>query len=403
MNEHLISVIVPIYNVEKYLCKCIESIINQTYKNLQIILVDDGSTDNSKKICDEYAKLDSRIKVIHKSNGGLISARKAGLKIAEGEFISNIDGDDWIESNMYEEMLKNILDTDADFVNSGVIYVYVENDKVNEIYDCNFDTCVIENPKMNVDIWKGFFYHYDKMILNSYLWSKLFKRKIFIECYENLSDSANYGEDRITLTEIILKCKKISFLKKCFYHYVFKREGSFTSKRNSKIIFWSVKMYEEIFKLLNKYEMYESLKKYLDAALVTRVLMAIDDTKIYPENIPLWQFDDINSLKNKKIIIYGAGQVGKDFYHQLKKFSEIKIVGWSDKNISKNNLLKSIDELKNFDYDLILIAVVKQGMAKQIEDELKSLGIAEEKILWKAPKQITVSNLEDKIEKIGIN
>ncbi|OUQ56652.1 hypothetical protein B5E58_10530, partial [Tyzzerella sp. An114] len=97
MENKKISVIVPIYNVEKYLNRCVDSIINQTYKNLEIILVDDGSPDNCGKICDEYAKKDNRIKVVHKENGGVSSARNVGLNIATGDYIGFVDGDDWID------------------------------------------------------------------------------------------------------------------------------------------------------------------------------------------------------------------------------------------------------------------------------------------------------------------
>ena len=100
----MISVIIPIYNVENYLKKCIESVINQTYKNLEIILVNDGSNDNSKNIIDEYSTIDNRIKVINKENGGLSDARNAGIEIAKGDYITFLDSDDWIELNMYEKL-----------------------------------------------------------------------------------------------------------------------------------------------------------------------------------------------------------------------------------------------------------------------------------------------------------
>lgn len=401
MNRNiLISVVVPVYNTEKYLIKCLNSILNQTYKNLQIILVDDGSTDNSGHICDEYALKDDRIQVIHKANGGLVSARKAGLKLATGEYVSNIDSDDWLEPNMYEEMLDNLLQTGADFVNTGVIYVYInKNDEISEVFDCNFETIVIDNPKMNVDIWKGFLYHYDKMFLNSYLWSKLFKRDFFISCYENLPDESNYGEDRITLTECILKCQKISFLKKCYYHYVSKRAGSYTAKRGLTGVFWAARMYEEIFKLFKKYNIYEAMQKYLDSASVTRILWAINDSDIYPNKIPVWRCKIQNSFKNKKIIIYGASQVGRDYYNQLIDENDIHIVGWVDKNFHKYNYIERrvdpVISIKNADYDLILIAVTKQGMAKQISDELLSLGVDEDKIFWQSPMQVTDCEVEE--------
>lgn len=116
MCENTISVVVPVYNVEKYLVRCIESIINQSYKNLEIILVDDGATDNSGAICERYAECDSRIKVIHKKNGGLSSARNAGLAVAQGAYVGFVDSDDDIDIHMYERMYQVIADEKVDFV-----------------------------------------------------------------------------------------------------------------------------------------------------------------------------------------------------------------------------------------------------------------------------------------------
>ena len=109
MNE-LVSIIVPVYNVEKYIKKCVDSLITQTYSNLEIILVNDGSPDNSGKICDEYAQSDSRIKVIHKANGGLSDARNTGIDIAEGQYIFFLDSDDWIDCQCIEK-LHNLIKT----------------------------------------------------------------------------------------------------------------------------------------------------------------------------------------------------------------------------------------------------------------------------------------------------
>ena len=111
---YLISIIVPVYNVESYLKKCLESIINQTYKNIEIILIDDGSTDSSGKICDDYANKDKRIKVIHKQNGGVSDARNTALDICRGDYIGFIDSDDYIELDMYETLLKFLLNNNLD-------------------------------------------------------------------------------------------------------------------------------------------------------------------------------------------------------------------------------------------------------------------------------------------------
>ncbi|MBQ2932571.1 MAG: glycosyltransferase family 2 protein [Clostridia bacterium] len=134
--ETLISVIVPVYNVEKYLEKCIDSILAQTYKNLEIILVDDGSTDNSGKICDEYEKKDARIKVVHKENGGQGSARNLGLDICKGQFVSFVDSDDRIKPDMLERMLSALQKNSADIAicgiatNTGIKYID------NPVFEC---------------------------------------------------------------------------------------------------------------------------------------------------------------------------------------------------------------------------------------------------------------------------
>lgn len=114
-----LSVIVPVYNVETYLNRCIDSIINQTYKNLEIILVDDGSTDKSGKICDKYAAIDSRIKVIHKKNGGLVSARKYGVMNATGDYITDVDSDDWIENQAFSYMIEKLSQYNPDMLVLG--------------------------------------------------------------------------------------------------------------------------------------------------------------------------------------------------------------------------------------------------------------------------------------------
>ena len=116
MDNSLVSIIIPIYNVEQYLDRCIKSVINQTYKNIEIILVDDGSTDKCPEICDQYAQKDNRIVVIHKENGGLSSARNAGMKVLKGEYMLFVDSDDWIKGNTVEELLQIAIEHDVDFV-----------------------------------------------------------------------------------------------------------------------------------------------------------------------------------------------------------------------------------------------------------------------------------------------
>ena len=134
-----ISVIVPVYKVEPYLRRCVDSILDQTYSDFELILVDDGSPDNCPDICDDYARQDSRVKVIHKENGGLSDARNAGLRIAAGAYVSFVDSDDFIRKDMYEVMLAELICADADFIKSEK-----KKDKAAAII---FDSAVESKPK----------------------------------------------------------------------------------------------------------------------------------------------------------------------------------------------------------------------------------------------------------------
>ena len=120
----MVSIIIPVYNVEKYLPRCIESVLSQTYSSIEIILVDDGSVDNSGKICDEIASVNPKVKVIHKENGGLSDARNAGIKIAQGEYFSFIDSDDWIHEDTYRILADKIKQNHADIICFGMIELY---------------------------------------------------------------------------------------------------------------------------------------------------------------------------------------------------------------------------------------------------------------------------------------
>ena len=145
MSKELISVIVPVYKVEQYLDKCISSIVNQTYDNLEIILVDDGSPDNCPKICDNWAEKDQRIKVVHKQNGGLSSARNEGIVVATGKYISFIDSDDYIDSQTYEKMIFSITSTEADMCICGMKWVNEDGSLFQGVQESTVKNEVLED------------------------------------------------------------------------------------------------------------------------------------------------------------------------------------------------------------------------------------------------------------------
>jgi glycosyltransferase involved in cell wall biosynthesis len=212
MNMPLISVIVPIYNVEIYLEKCLNSIINQTYKNLEIILIDDGSPDNCGKICDEYAKKDKRIKVIHKPNGGLSDARNTGLDIAKGEYIAFVDSDDYIAEEMCEELLDIAQKEEADIVVCGV-------------YDVRKEGITVFDRNLNVSDKDTILYQIFTDYYPSYSWNKFFKAHLFSEIrFPHIK-----FEDLFIMPTLILAAQKISFTPKAYYYYNRTNENSITS------------------------------------------------------------------------------------------------------------------------------------------------------------------------------
>ena len=167
----MISIIIPIYNVDKYLTKCIESIVSQTYQDLEIIMVDDGSSDACPQICDQYAEKDSRIVVIHQKNSGVSAARNAGLKVATGKYISFIDADDYIEFDMYENMVRAFEIEDSELVICG--YDYVDED--------GNTTRLYREKEHEIINQKECFRRYFDMppSIRLVVWNKLFKKEIF--------------------------------------------------------------------------------------------------------------------------------------------------------------------------------------------------------------------------------
>ena len=198
-----ISVIIPVYNVEKYLKRCLDSVINQTYKNLEIILVDDGSTDNSGKICDEYAQKDKCIVVIHKENGGLSDARNKGLGICTGDYISFIDSDDWIEKDFFEYVVNNIKDNDLlifdYYITNGKFSKWIKYN--NTEFELKKENCLLKLTKAEIQ---------------SYAWNKIYKINLFDDI--RFPKGRNY-EDQAIMHLIVDKSEKIRYCNKAFYNY----------------------------------------------------------------------------------------------------------------------------------------------------------------------------------------
>lgn len=216
-----ISIIVPVYNVEKYLIRCLDSIVNQTYKNLEIILVDDGSTDRCSEICDIYAGKDKRINVIHKENGGLSDARNRGIEIATGEYLAFVDSDDYIAANMYEVLLERMLNDGSDMAVCNFLYVD-EQEKLLEESNCDIpiiNECIETRAAIHkLTEAKSWYY--------VVAWNKLYRKEIFRRLRY---PKGKYHEDEFVIHHIIQNCRLISCVKDPMYYYV-QRDKSIMSQ-----------------------------------------------------------------------------------------------------------------------------------------------------------------------------
>lgn len=217
MRNELISVIVPIYNVEKYLHRCVDSILGQTYHNLEIILIDDGSPDNCSIICDEYAQKDYRIRVVHKTNGGLSDARNVGIEAATGEYLMFVDSDDFIAANMIEKLYHALLVNNADI--SICNFKYVDENGASILFNPRFSNSKLpiqDGVISGTDILK------EKLFATKcwywvVAWNKLYKKSIFSEIRYPVG---KIHEDEFVIHAILMKCDKVACVSEMLYYYV---------------------------------------------------------------------------------------------------------------------------------------------------------------------------------------
>ena len=217
--DELISVIVPVYNVEKYLERCVKSIQNQTYKKLEIILVDDGSPDNCGKMCDEYAESDSRIRVIHKANGGLSDARNVGIEASKGDYLMFIDSDDWIDEKMVEVLYHTLNQYEADIAECSYRNLYAD--------------CIIEETNCTGNVVTGDnIFALEAMLDWKYFkpnaWNKLYKRSVIGDVRY---PKGKLHEDEYTTYKFMYNAKKLVYIDFSFYNYDRRRTDSITGEK----------------------------------------------------------------------------------------------------------------------------------------------------------------------------
>ena len=279
-----ISVIVPVYKAEKYIHRCIDSLLAQTFKNFELLLIDDGSPDSSGKICDEYASIDSRVRVFHKGNGGVSSARQYGLEHAVGDYVIHADPDDWVESEMLQELYNKAISENADML---ICDYYLFDLSTNR------KTYVKVSPPLNSEELLA------KIIsgeVHASLWNKLIKRTLFFGNKIAFIEGLNMYEDLSVMFRLVYFANKIAYVPEPLYYYVIGRSGSYTSQKMSlsqqKNITDLIVLFDEFFKDKNiEGEIFKEVR-YFKAGTLCKIalygnLEYYEQTKTIYEDIEL--------------------------------------------------------------------------------------------------------------------
>lgn len=379
----LISVIVPIYGIERYIGLCIESILNQTYDNLEILLVDDGSPDRCGEICDLYARKDSRIQVIHKKNGGLVSARKAGLLASHGEYVGYVDGDDWIGPGFYESLVTLAVVSDADMVAAGHSRDLFSKSEhfINSILPGLYEGERLEQLRCEM-LSYGEFY---RPGITTYVWNKLFRRQILLEPQLSVDERITIGEDGAVTYPALMRCKRVYVADNCAYHYR-QREDSMLKKSSSfreeasrlRVLYESLLAFAQA--QPEKYALRQQVVDYLLGICIMRsgglVPDADDEAFIYPFG---------KDFHGKDVVIYSAGTFGQQLVNRFREHEKCNVVGWVDDDYWEYRRccldVDPVESIVEHSYDYILVATVDCQVAQRIKRRLLDYGISEEKIL----------------------
>ena len=369
-----LSVCVPVHNTANVLRRCIESLLEQTYPNLEIILVDDGSDDGSGDVCDEYAACHENVIALHQAAQGPIMARYQAVLAASGSVVTFVDSDDFVAHEMYKELMSLRLQYRADVVMSGAIRYHSDEHQV-----CTHD-CVPKGLYNAQDIRDKFFpvmlWFNDNFGVDPALWSKVFSREILLPCYEQIKNlDFHYGEDMAIVYPLLCYCKSVYVTHRSYYYH---RQRSYGEVPG---------YVRDVFYLDKLYILYKFLRKKLGVCggdLLRQIDMwyahAVNYKKrcygLYYEFSSSYLFPFGKVKQGTVVAIYGAGRVGHEFVAQLEKTNYAGNVLWVDINYKQRQAqglhVKAPRCLTEETFDVLVVAIKSKDMQKKIADVLYS-------------------------------
>lgn len=377
-----ISVIVNIYNEESFLRPCVESILSQTIQPLEIILVDDGSSDKSPWICQAYADIYPHICFVSQTNKGLVSARKAGFRKARGKYVSFVDGDDWLEPEWYEKLYSAAYRSEADIVVSGhtIDLPGCARKAKNNIGAGIYSGQMLSSKIYPVMLNTGKFSQFG---IYSYLWNKLFKKSVLAPCLMNVNDGIHIGEDACSVYPAMLQAEKVQVLDYYGYHYR-QRTNSMVkagceSERERKQL-TILRSYLEGCFLRSDYAniLLPQLSKYMLSHIVVRTDgFGVERQGVFP-------FSTVE--KGSKVALYGAGTFGQHIYRRAQDSGMWEIAGWIDPDSEGYRALGldvlPPDALNRISYDWLVAAFADEDVRRE---QIRALNLSETQLKKVAP------------------
>lgn len=384
MNRPIISIVVPIYQIDRYIGICIESLLNQTYENLEIILVDDGSPDRCPEICDLYASKDSRIKVIHKENGGLVSARKAGLLTATGKYVGYVDGDDWVGAGFVESLYTAISTADADIAAGGFSRdLFARTAHFTDKMPCGvYEGDRLDDLRCKMISLGEFF----RIGVSTYVWNKLFKRELLLQVQMPVDNAISIGEDAAVTYPAIMLAKRLVITDTCAYHYrqredsMLKKVASFAA--DAKKLKY---LYDYMFKFASEQDAKYHLPEQVDDFVLGICMMRSGDISSFGTEI-----------QGKRVAIFSAGTFGQQLYNRLYQSSICTLVNWMDDDYWEYRRcldVNPVETLSKGGFDYALVATLDNVLKESIATRLMDCGVEKSKIL-------TISSPENRRKRI---
>ena len=378
-----ITVVVTVYNIQDYIATCLDSILQQKYKDIELIVVDDGSTDCSGQICDEIAQSDVRVKVIHQENQGPILARLHGIEVATTEYVTFVDGDDWINENTYQDIVGSGLLGTVDLISFGINCYRGENDIFAEPY--LFDAGIYFKEKINDQLLPRLFWNIEKSTygFDPSLCSKIFKKTLLLAHFKKIQHlNIHYGEDIAVLYPLVLDVDSIGIVNARYYYHRIRKNNNVPSYIRDK------EYYSKLFRL------YQYLQNAFEKDISGQLLKQLDYFYMYSVELSKIRYKDLafesqyifpfdKVPKGCRLVLYGAGRVGQTFFKQLKKIDYCNLIGWVDRDYSIYSELgvEFIERLREWEYDFILISITGKETAAKITNNLLRMGISIEKII----------------------